>query len=133
MKVYQTTSGLLLTLFLGGCDVLEDSNPRPWIGYAYNKDAGRFEWEWNDWKTKRDCVEAMLNIVETRPAMAKPIGCGYRGNNYWRVWIINMLWGGSEIGCIAKMTSSVEAEAGMEYNVHLKGSTSRRGDNWYCV
>jgi hypothetical protein len=94
----------LAALALGGCDLLQDSNPHPWIGYAYNKDHGQFEWEWNDWATERDCRESMLRIVETRSGMTKPVGCGYRGNNYWRVWIINELWGGSQIDCIARKT-----------------------------
>jgi hypothetical protein len=74
----------------------------------YNQNNNRFEWEWNDWKTARDCQEAMFNVVETRPGIAKPVGCGYRGNNYWRVWIVNALWGGDQIGRITRMTSSVE-------------------------
>jgi hypothetical protein len=123
----------LTAIALGGCDLLQDSNARPWIGYAYNKDSGRFEWEWNDWATERDCRESMLGLVETRPGMAKPIGCGYRGNNYLRVWIMNTLWGGTEIGCITKMTKSIEAENGIAYNLKLKSNPDHRGDGWYCV
>jgi hypothetical protein len=123
----------LLALTLGGCDLFEDSNPRPWIGYAYHQNNSRFEFELNDWKTERDCREAMLHIAATRPGTTTPVGCGYRGNNYWRVWIMNGLWGGSQLGCIRRMTSSVEAEGGMTYNLQLKGFPDRRGDDWYCV
>jgi hypothetical protein len=123
----------ILALVLGGCDLLQDSTPRPWIGYAYNKDHNRFAWELNDWRTERDCKEAMLHIVETRPGITMPIGCGYRGNNYWRVWIMNWLWGGDQIDCVTKQTSTVELEGGMAFNVKLKGSPDRRGDGWYCV
>ena len=76
MKTYRAALACFIALALGGCDFLEDSNSHPWIGYAYNKDASRFQWELNDWKTERDCREAMLNIVETRPGMANPVGCG---------------------------------------------------------
>ncbi|MDN3274758.1 hypothetical protein QWJ07_10915 [Frankia sp. RB7] len=123
----------VMALTLGSCDLLEDSNPRPWIGYVYNKDANQLEWEWNDWKSVRDCKEALLHIIETRPGVAKPYGCAYRGNNYWRVWIMDTFWGGSEIACIARLTSTVEEKGGTAYNAHLKGSPERRGDNWYCV
>jgi hypothetical protein len=123
----------LLAVILCGCDILQDSNPRPWIGYAYNKDSRRFEWEFNSWATLRDCKESMLNVVEARPGMSEPVGCGYRGNNYSRVWIMNMLWGGSQIECITRMTKAVETEGGTGFNVKLKGSPDRRGDGWYCM
>jgi hypothetical protein len=133
MKIIKFGTACLIALLAGGCDLLEDSNPRPWIGYAYDKGAGRFAWELDDWKTRRDCEEALLHIVETRPGTTRPVGCGYRGNNYWRVWFMNTVWGGSQIACIARMTSEVETEGGMAYNLRLKGNAERRGENWYCV
>ena len=74
-----------------------------------------------------------MHITETRPGMSAPIGCGYRGNDYWRVWVMNRLWGGDQIGCIRRMTSNIETEGGMAYSVQLKGFAEHRGDNRYCV
>lgn len=124
---------IVLALAVAGCDFFRDSTPNPWIGYAYDRNAGRFAWELNDWATARDCKEAMLYVVQTRPSMAEPVGCGYRGNNYMRVWIMNAIWGGNQIECIIKMTSSIETKGGTAYNLKLKGSSERRGDTWYCV
>ena len=45
MTHYKIVALCLLSLGLGGCDLLQDSNPRPWIGYAFNENNKRFEFE----------------------------------------------------------------------------------------
>jgi hypothetical protein len=131
--IFVSVAAISLLGTLRGCDLLEDTTPHPWIGYAFNKNENRFEWEFDDWATARDCKEAMLMITETRPGWSGPVGCGYRGNNYWRAWIMNTFWGGDQIDCIIKKTSSEEARGGISYNVKLKGDSTRRGEGWYCV
>jgi hypothetical protein len=126
--------GLLFAgLVLGGCDLLQDTSKRPWIGYAFNKDNNRFEFELNDWATNRDCIESLKHLVATRPGLSEPIGCAYRGNSYLRVWMMDFLFGGKEIDCITRRTNPVETEGGTGYNAKLKGYSGRRGDDWYCV
>ena len=92
-------------LLLGSCDVFNDSTPKPWMGYAWNVEKKRTEWFFSAYETHRDCEESMMHSVETAPNnqwYSKPIGCGYNGNDYWRVVVMNALFGGKDLGCIAR-------------------------------
>lgn len=57
---------LLVSFSLVGCDLLNDTTPKPWIGYAWNKEQKRVEWFFNGFETW-DREEAMLHAIETSP------------------------------------------------------------------
>ncbi|MCA1452072.1 hypothetical protein I6F35_02430 [Bradyrhizobium sp. BRP22] len=124
---------VLVSSFLGGCDLLNDTAAKPWMGYAWNMKQKRVEWFFNSFETHRDCEESMLHAIETPPNdqwYSKPIGCGYSGNDYWRVLIMNALFGGKDLGCIARSMNG--SANGMGYGPVLD-RTNKRGEGWYCV
>ncbi len=56
-----------LAILLGGCDFLEDSSKRPWIGYAWHKTDDKPQWFFSDFETLRDCMEMMRHNVKEWP------------------------------------------------------------------
>ena len=83
-------------------DLLSNSSEKPWGGYAQLKNGSRLEWV-NFYGTYTECTNALKRVTVDDPIIfyTAPTGCAYNGNSYWRVWIMNALWGGSELGCIA--------------------------------
>jgi len=63
---------------------------------------------------------------------SKPVGCGYTGKSYWRVWVMNELVGGDHFECIARFFDRNAAKNGVTHAPILKGGDARRGDGWYC-
>jgi hypothetical protein len=119
--------------------LLSDTASNPRGGYAWNKQKGRLEWMDSFWTSQTECMDHLNNIVRedtfNRQFYSVPIGCAYNGNSYWRVRILNALWGGSELGCIAMSGEPAEAtKIGMLYGPVL-GRTSPHspGDEWHCV
>jgi hypothetical protein len=129
----RTLLPILIALLVGGCEKFEAPD-RPWYGYAWSKKELRLEWWFNNHETLRDCMEKMeydiAYSVHTE-WYSRPIGCGYRGSNYWQVWFMNGMGGNKQIQCIAKATSKEAIEAKMRYIPVL--GTQTRGDGWYCV
>jgi hypothetical protein len=119
-------------------DLLSDSRENPWGGYAWNKVAGRLEWV-NFYPTRSECMGRLRHTIGddafNSKFYSKPIGCAYNGNGYWRVWVMNSLWGGSELGCIAISEEPHEAtDIGMLYGPVLgRESPPPQGAKWHCV
>src|SRR4051794_29219059 len=97
---------LLLALAAGagaGAYYSVDSSDRPWIGYAFHKSDNTFEWWSNSYQTRRDCIEGMRwgvsNTIQQQ-WYAEPVGCGYFGNDWWYVALMNKMLGGDQIKCI---------------------------------
>jgi hypothetical protein len=122
-----------LALCVSGCDLLEDSNSRPWRPYAWHKKDGRQRWWFPTYETRRDCLEATRHAVATVPQSewySEPVGCGYIGNSYWRVRILNSL-NNVNYECIAKNSDADAAKAGESYSPVLKGYPRPQG-SVYC-
>lgn len=123
---------LILIFFIVGCDTHE--NEYPWSGYAWNKEESKFEWFFIHKETLEDCIQAMEFAVSTPPHNAwytTPISCGYHGNNYYKVWLMNEVWGGSHFKCIVKNTHPEIKEKKMVYGPLLEGYPSK-GKDYYC-
>jgi hypothetical protein len=76
---------LLAGFLFTGCDLLTDSTPRPWSGYAWHRDKNRLEYWFVTYETQRDCIEAMRYRVRNPPQNAwysEPVDCAYHGNNW---------------------------------------------------
>ena len=122
-------------LMLVGCDPLHDSAPKPWMGYAWNAKEKRIEWFFSQFETYRDCQESMQNSIETPPNnqwYSNPIGCGYSGNDYYRVVVMNAIFGGKELGCIARSLDPEIQKSGLGYGPILSKEI-KRTDRWYCM
>jgi hypothetical protein len=66
-----------LGLCVGGCDLFQDSNSRPWHAYAWKKSEGRFEWWFTNFESHRDCIEATRHAATTPPQnewYSEPVG-----------------------------------------------------------
>lgn len=119
-------------------ELLSDTSQSPWTGYAWNKVEKRLEWV-NSYETQAECVRTLRHITTDDTFNAQfytePIGCAYNGNSYWRVRIINAMWGGSELGCIAISGEPPEAsKIGMLYGPVLgRGSPRPQGATWHCI
>ena len=124
--------GFAVLAIIGGYWLFEGGSPKPWSGYAWNPNAKRAEFWFYEFETKRDCIEIMRHAVADSKYYSEPIGCAYSGNNYWRVLIMNTLFGGAQIMCIARTTSTGAGASGMVYSPVLQGGR-RIGENWYCV
>jgi hypothetical protein len=136
-RAVTATALVAICLLLAGCEHLfEDNNKRPWTGYAWNKLRKEYEFWFPTYETQRDCIESMRYGVTqdtfNREIYSDPIGCAYSGNNYWRVWFMNTLFGGTHFECIARSTDANAAKLGAVYSPVLIGSP-RRGEHWYCV
>jgi hypothetical protein len=127
---------LLIAKCLSGCDLFKDGNARPWHAYAWSKSKNSTEWWFTTFETYRDCVEATQDEVSTGPNKqwySEPVGCGFSGNNYWRVWLMNWWYARSnDFECIARSSDAESAKAGRSYGPVLKGYGRPRGTN-YCV
>jgi hypothetical protein len=127
---------LLLSLLVSGCNPLEEANNSPWTGYATKKDGGRFEWWFVGGDNFRDCIEMMQwETSGGRPNTAwyrPPLGCGYSGNNYWRVWMMNV-WSGNmkDFECISRSLDPASTKSGRRYGPVLKGSPHKT-DLYQC-
>jgi hypothetical protein len=86
-----------------------------------------------------ECEAKLMHIISddsfNRQFYSRPIGCAYNGNSYWRVLILNALWGGDELGCIAVTGDRAEAtKIGMLYGPVLGRNSPRPpGAEWRCV
>jgi hypothetical protein len=119
-------------------DLLSDATSSPWGGYAWNKKEERLEWV-NFWTSHTECVSQLQHLISddafNSQFYSKPIGCAYNGNSYWRVLILNALWGGKELGCIAISGEPSEAiKIGMLYGPVLGRDSPRPPSaKWHCV
>jgi hypothetical protein len=120
-------------------DLLSDTTTAPWIGYAWHKGNKRLEWV-NQYETLGECINKLKHIISddafNSQFYSAPIGCGYNGNSYWRVWLMNALWGGRELGCIATREERKEeaTDTGMLYGPVLGRESNRPADaKWHCV
>ena len=127
---------LLAGFLFTGCDLLTDSTPRPWSGYAWHRDKNRLEYWFVTYETQRDCIEAMRYRVRNPPQNAwysEPVDGAYHGNNYFRVWIINSLSATSaHFECVVRNTQAEVAKMGISYGPILKGQPRTSADH-YCV
>ena len=125
---------LALTLSIAACGLLENDTKRPWVGYAWNKEKQRYEWWFINFETRRDCIEMMRYKVKNEQPQwySEPIGCGYHGNNYWLVWVMNTFFGDEHIQCIWKSTDPDSVKAGIIYGPLLTGYPRQSGSG-YCV
>jgi hypothetical protein len=117
-------------------DFLFESNPRPWSGYAWNHKEKRLEWMRATWVSHSDCKAGVARIIrERRTWYSAPTGCGYSGYSYWRVRVINALYGGSELGCIASVPSGeAYAKDRTLFSPALgRNSPSSSSSAWHCV
>ena len=125
-----------LCLLLTGC-IEEEGNKRPWAGYAWNFAKKRYEFFFSDYETARDCLESMKAQVAPGQGNAEwystPVGCFYHGNEYWRVWLMNTLLGGEQLGCIRRNTSASAEKGFYQYSVQLKGADQAATPDSYCV
>jgi hypothetical protein len=127
---------IVASLLLAGCELLEDANKAPWQGFATNKRSGRLEWWFIGKSSYRDCIEMMQWETSGDRVNAQwyraPLGCGYAGNNYWRVWLMNE-WSGhsQDFECIARSFNPANTAEGARYSPLLKGS-SRQSDSYRC-
>lgn len=104
-----------LPLFVGGWVVLTENLAEPWHGYHWNKSAGQVEWVPTSVSvTRRDCVEKLRSGLRGQSDYSEPVGCAFRGNNYWRVWLTNLFVDNHHVRCIAR---SKAAETGARYEV----------------
>jgi hypothetical protein len=60
---------LLCAPVLVGCDAIfgEQSNPKPWQGYAWSKERQKLRWWFDTFETRRDCLDAVANAVNNPP------------------------------------------------------------------
>lgn len=136
-RPFNTFPQLILMLFVGavlvGCS--DDAPQQSWGGYAWNIKAERAEWWFSSWESRRDCVEAMRYAVNHAPQNAwysEPVGCGYSGNTYALVWLMNTLWGGKHIQCIVRSSDPEARKSHSLYSPLLDGYP-RHGKNYYCM
>jgi cephalosporin hydroxylase len=128
---------VLVAVFVSACtDILSDSKDTPWIGYAWNKGQRKFEWMLVEWKTKAACMKTLKEIIATQNQWyTTPIGCAYSGNSYWRVRIMNMLYGGKDLGCIT-ISEDIEQDTAkgiLYYPILGRTSTPPEGAKRHCV
>jgi hypothetical protein len=118
-KIFAVTLSLLLT----GCDA-EEGNKRPWAGYAWNKEHKAHEYFWSDWETERDCRVSMHAKValggDSSEWYSEPTGCTYHGNSYWRVVLMNALFGGEQAGCVRRNTDGYAEKLFVTYSPQSK-------------
>jgi hypothetical protein len=133
-KCYTTSGPSHLRDTIVESDLLFDSAPDPWIGYARNRAENRLEWIslGQGMKTHTECINELKRLASDSDSnYSEPIGCGYEGNNYWRVRFMNALWGGNELACIAVDEDPEAASTGRLYSVAL--DVSVEGQGWHCV
>jgi hypothetical protein len=124
---------LVAGLVLAVSGLFEDNaNSRPWWGYAWNKIDKRFEFWFNQYETRRDCIEGMRHSVQKSDSYSEPIGCGFNGNNYWLVWLIYTFSGDTHFECIFKRVGADAAKEGLKYGPLLI-ETPRTGERYYCL
>jgi hypothetical protein len=120
-------------LLLTGCDLTEETSNKPWSGYALNKGSGRFEWWFNSHESERDCIESIKAGVSSAPNnqwYAKPVGCGFMSNSYWRVWLMNIIYPDKNFECIYRAPEAASVKGA--YSNMLVGAP-RRTTSGYCV
>ncbi len=125
---------LVAAAAIGGAYYSVDSSDRPWIGYARHKSDNTYELWAVSYQTHRDCIEGMKWGVSNPPQQqwyAEPVGCGYFGNDWWYVALMNRVWGGDQIKCIARVTDKEAAAGKRRYSPMI--TSQKRGDGWYCV
>lgn len=116
---------LLLSMLLGACNPF-DANDTPWVGYATQKKTGRLAWWVLSKSSYSDCIDTIRWETSGSRAGAAlfrpPLGCGYSGNEYWRVWLVNALAANmDDFECIARAFDPEAAAAGRRYSPVLKG------------
>ena len=85
-------------------------------------------------ETRRDCLDAVANAVNNPPYNAwysEPVGCGYHGNSYWRVWLMNLVHGDKDFLCIWRSVDGEKDNVG--YGPLLKGYPTRGTDTGHCM
>ena len=118
---------LLFTLFflIGGCDFLEKSSDKPWLGYAFNKSENKLRWWYDSFGSHEECIKSMeRGVTETKNATrySMPVGCGYTSNSRVKVIIMNGLFARSEdFQCITKSRSSKIRKMKMSVSPVLNG------------
>ena len=76
----------------------------------------------------------MANAVNNPPYNAwysEPVGCGYHGNSYWRVWLMNLVHGDKDFLCIWRSVDGEKDNVG--YGPLLKGYPTRGTDTGHCM
>jgi len=133
IRAFRFISVACLAVWVGGCDLFQDSNPRPSHAYAWNKNDGRLEYWFTSFETRRDCIEATRDAVATtmqKVWYSEPVGCGYFGNNYWRVRLMNAPYS-ADHECIVRNSEADAVNEGRIYGPALKGYGRPQG-NLYC-
>lgn len=126
---------VLLLSMLGACNPF-GANETPWVGYATQKDTGRLAWWVLSKSSYGECLDTMRWETSGNRASAAsfraPLGCGYSGNQYWRVWLVNVLAANMDhFECIARAVDPASAAAGRRYSPVLKGFP-RETDSYRC-
>ncbi len=128
MKVALSMIFLLLT----GCGAESDT---PWRGYAWNKSDSRFEWFYVWKETQEDCIKSMEFEVVNPPSnqwYSTPFGCGYSGNSYFKVRLLNEILGGDHIQCVVRNTAAGAKTQKVLYGPLLEGFPTS-GRDFYCT
>ncbi len=124
---------LIICVFLGGCDLQQETSEKPWAGYAWHKEHQKFQFWWTSYESRRDCIEHMKAEAATGSSQwySEPIGCAYSSNSYWAVWWYNLIYPDKNIECIWRSIEGTKIKAG--YGPLLKGYLKDRTTKGYCV
>ena len=94
---------ITIVLVVAAWGLLTEDFVEPWQGYRWNKSTRQVEWLSNSSSlTRRDCVEKTKLSLRGQPGYSEPIGCLFRGNNYWRVWLTELFVEDTHVRCIGK-------------------------------
>src|SRR5262245_2413646 len=122
-------------LLLCGCDLLAETDERPWTGYAWNAAGQRYAFLPASYATYRDCIASTSRAAKdvVPPSLqSPPFGCAYASNSYWKAWWNNDVGSGKPLMCIARSTTADAAATRSTYRAVLQ-SAFMHGEGWVCV
>lgn len=122
-------------MLMGSCSP-SGSGENPWAGYATHKETGRLAWRPVSKARYGACIDATRWEMSSESAGAAsyrpPLGCGYSGNQYWRVWLVNQLAANmDDFECIARFSDKAAAADGHRYSPVLNGFP-RETESYRC-
>ena len=122
---------ILLVFLLSSGAKADDSKVKQFYGWATSNDTGDPEWWYDSYESRSLCVERMEWALRTNVNYTEPFGCGYLGNNFYKVtarFVIDSFLNPIGFGCVFENLDPSSRQGKRKYGPALTGDCRKLDD-----
>ena len=122
---------IFLVCLLSSGAKAEAEKEKQFYAWATHNETGDAEWWYTSYENRSLCMEGIEWDLRTSANYVKPFGCGYVGNNFYKVtarFLIDSFLNPIGFGCVFENLDPASRQDKRKYGPALKGDCRELGD-----